>query len=207
MSAGAVPVVMDYGPEVRELITDGENGFVVGQGCVGGMLEVLKMLARDRECLSKLSYNALGRASKFMTVYAWRNEILEPPEKALMIDVSRGTSYAYIADKVKRGVKRLPKTGKFLIWGGGHIGRLIVDELVSNNYRIDGCVVIDRVLHRYLRTYRNVPYYSTENLPAKEFDMAIVASEYYVAEIEASLELYKRKYNPTLHITAVSDWR
>jgi glycosyltransferase involved in cell wall biosynthesis len=207
MSVGAVPVVMDYGPEVKELITHGENGYVVGQGRIDEMAETLCVLEKDRTKLFGLSDNALKRASKFTTFYAWRDEICQPATKRIMPYARQNSSYVVTWERIKLGVKKIQVNSKLLIWGGGHIGRLIVDELISNNHQIDGCVVIDRILHKYLPKYRDVPYYSSENLPKKNFDIAIVASEYYAAEIQTSLEVFKREHNPNLHITAVRDWR
>ena len=63
MSVGAVPVVMNYGPEVAELITHGVNGYVAEQGRVDEMADMLGLLASDRKKLKDLSDKALLRAS------------------------------------------------------------------------------------------------------------------------------------------------
>lgn len=207
MSVGAVPVVMNYGPEVNELITHGRNGYVVEQGRVDEMADMLGLLASDRKKLKELSDNALLRASEFMSFNTWIDEICRPTPPRLIGNDYRNSSYVETWERIKRGVRKIHADDKVLIWGGGHIGRLIVDELILNNHQLDGCVVVDRVLHKYLPRYRDVAYYSSEKLPEKNFDVAIVASEYYAAEIQAALEDLKRKHNPTLHITAVRDWR
>jgi hypothetical protein len=64
MVAGVVPVVTPFEGH-DELITDGENGIVVGFDDVPGAARALDTLARDRELLSRLRDGALRRAESF----------------------------------------------------------------------------------------------------------------------------------------------
>jgi glycosyltransferase involved in cell wall biosynthesis len=67
MLAGVVPVVTPVGGH-GALITDGENGIVVGFDDVPGIARLLDTLARDRELLASLREGALRRAESLPTL-------------------------------------------------------------------------------------------------------------------------------------------
>jgi glycosyltransferase involved in cell wall biosynthesis len=67
MLAGVVPVVTPVGGH-GTLITDGENGIVVGFDDVPGIARLLDTLARDRELLASLREGALRRAESLPTL-------------------------------------------------------------------------------------------------------------------------------------------
>ncbi len=58
MACGAVPVVSDIRSGVRQVVRDGENGYVVAPGDVQGFADRLAELARDPALVSRMSYAA-----------------------------------------------------------------------------------------------------------------------------------------------------
>jgi len=207
MAVGTVPVVMDYGPEATEVITDGEDGIIVTQGSVDDMARAIIKLASDHKVLRELSESARIKARDFNTPEYWLKVIYESGNIVQLFDNNGRSSYKKIHHKIQRGVRLLDKRSKILIWGGGHIGRLIIDELVSGNHEIAGCIVVDRVLYKYILNYRDVPYYSDAKITGDDFDVAIVASEYYSKEIMPLIEDLKIKCNSELQITDVTHWK
>jgi hypothetical protein len=207
LSVGTVPVVMNYGVEVRELIRDGENGYVVEQGDVPAMASVLVMLSNDRRKLKRVGRSAYESSRNFTTFGMWREEIIDTQSDCCEINRKGRTSYMESIEVIRRGVKTLEGNQKLLIWGGGNIGRLIVDELVTSNYNLEDVIIIDRVLSSYLSDYRNVPIFSPKDFPRREFDIAIIASDYYLDEIRVSIEVLRHDLGPNLKITSLRDWR
>jgi hypothetical protein len=66
MFAGVVPIVTPFDGH-DELVTDGENGIVVGFDDVPGTARALDTLARDRDLLARLREAALQRAASLPT--------------------------------------------------------------------------------------------------------------------------------------------
>jgi len=85
MACGCVVVSTDCGGP-RDIIKDGENGFLVNIGNAGAMVYKLGLICRDDELCRRLSANALRTARKFK----WRKSA-DKMEKYL-IELSRDTS-------------------------------------------------------------------------------------------------------------------
>jgi hypothetical protein len=206
MSLGVVPVVMNYGSEVAELITHDQDGYVVERGDVEGMSERIAELARDRAKLERMSLRATSRSSQFSTFEAWRDEICAFDNENVELDTGARSSYMTTWDRIKRGVNQFPKDSRILIYGGGHLGRIVIDELYAKNHDMDTCIVVDRVLSKLMSSYRHVRYHSLDDLPHQEFDIAVIASIYYCEEIRASLDEWNYANGIIRNITAIRDW-
>lgn len=62
MMVGAIPIAFDLPSGIRDIITDGETGYVVGQGEVGDAIDRISKLATDSELRCKISQTAMHRS-------------------------------------------------------------------------------------------------------------------------------------------------
>jgi glycosyltransferase involved in cell wall biosynthesis len=207
MSVGAVPVVMNYGEEVSELITHTVDGYVVPAADTEQMIAALVNLDRDRVALERMSFKAASRAKGFSTFESWKREICNVPQISDGQNEHGLGSYTRIAMRIKRGLPPLKQTTRILIYGGGHIGRMIIDELCARGNLLIGSVVVDRVLSELVVSYRNVPYRHLKTLKNYTFDLAIIASDYYSKEILLSILKWSRDHCQQFEITGMHEWR
>lgn len=65
MQHGVVPVAMDTTTAFHDIITDGQNGYLVKEGAQKQFARIIELLANDSERWSKMAKNALASASRF----------------------------------------------------------------------------------------------------------------------------------------------
>ena len=65
MQRGVVPVAFDTTSAFHDIITDGENGFVVSEGNISQYVKKVELLATDTTLWQRLTKNALDSASRF----------------------------------------------------------------------------------------------------------------------------------------------
>ena len=147
LAAGVCPVVMEVKSGIGDLITSGVNGWIVPQGDVETMAEVIVRLDKDRKTLEKncLSARKRAKAERGLDVFIPRfHEILEhalrrprPVFKAVQMNVSEDIRRAAIAlaDKVSAR-----PSGCVAVYGAGIFGHFLVGELAARKVDVERVV-------------------------------------------------------------------
>ena len=195
MSCGVVPIVMDYGPEAVELINPGVNGILVEQGDIQGMARQILSLSDDRIRLNQLSSCALKSSFDFLVPTDWINQV-KPREPTPKLSVGKSlTSFSSLTSRVSSLASRLEPFTSTVVWGAGVVGRLIVDELIRLRVPKHYLMIVDGYLYKRMRSYEGIPIFNSKELRHMTFAAVVIASEYYVNEIEVELSTFDLKSN------------
>lgn len=190
MSCGVVPVIMDYGPEAVELINPDVNGILVGQGDIQGMARQILSLSDDRIRLNQLSSCALKSSFDFPVPMDWINQV-KPREPTPKLSVGKSlTSFSSLTSRVSILASKLDPFASTVIWGAGVVGRLIVDELIRLKVPKYCLMIVDGYLYKRMRAYAGIPIFNSKDLRHMTFTAVVIASEYYINEIEVELSEY-----------------
>ena len=65
MQRGVVPVALDTSSAFHDIITDGENGFLVKEGAIKAFASKIEQLATDKNLWLRMAENALASANRF----------------------------------------------------------------------------------------------------------------------------------------------
>lgn len=65
MQRGVVPVALDTSSAFHDIITDGENGFLVKEGAIKTFASKIEQLAQDKQLWLSIAENALASANRF----------------------------------------------------------------------------------------------------------------------------------------------
>ena len=65
MQHGVVPVAMDTTTAFHDIITDGQNGFLVKDGAMNDFIKRIELLVNDNELWQSIAKNALSSANRF----------------------------------------------------------------------------------------------------------------------------------------------
>ena len=65
MQRGVVPVALDTSSAFHDIITDGENGYLVKEGAIKAFASKIEQLALDKQLWRSMAENALASANRF----------------------------------------------------------------------------------------------------------------------------------------------
>jgi hypothetical protein len=183
MRSGVVPVSTDYGPEVHNLIPQQMAGLIVNSDDMKEMASKIVALSKNPDRLKFFSKLCRMSSCKQGTSSQWiRNfdSIYMPP-------VKRDYSFDTLYTRYKRHIINFICDHDFLpatvLWGGGEIGRMFIDEAKKKASKSNILGLIDQTLHKFFCNYRGVKYYSKDDFDGLLCDEVIVTSRYFSVDI------------------------
>ena len=188
MSTGVVPVVMYYGDEVRELINHGESGFVVDRGDVSAMASVLCDLAKDRVSLQRMKDAALDASRARVSPKLWLDTLRDMSGKRVEKAPGRQTELVNLMALAMRKIVRFRSNEKLAIWGGGELGRTLLDLIRESRPDLQVVAIVDEKLSIYISNYCNVDLVKPRQLLEFYIDKILIASRYYEVEIKTQVQ-------------------
>lgn len=187
MASGVVPLVMNFGEEVSELIETNINGVVVPKGDVASMVRELLNLQADFRRLEDLRKGALESSQRFCSPREWLNALIKNKLDSKPIRGRETTSFELLKARVEAKLSSLEAFKGYVIWGAGTIGKLVVDYLLRVGINSNSLIILDRELGRKHMTYRGILIYDPSKLIEMDFDLIIIASEYYLLDIKSTI--------------------
>jgi len=213
MASGVVPVIFNYGDEVHEVVIHGESGLVIHQNDLDQMAHSIAELAYKREKLFPLRRGALHHSAGFRNEQSWLRNIdelhNETKSYASLIStrfpIVEDTPWIKLNSELNRISLRLHGEEKIIIWGGGYIGRMLIDKLHSSGvFDPQKAVIFDRTLYALIPSYRDVRYVRPDIKILNSASSVVIASLYYSSEILITLEGWLAENNMRIDILTLN---